>query len=88
MATIEEYSAYHLYVHGAAGAFTAAASSMFTPGLSSQVTFNSITEYSSTAQKDSLLYDLLKQMERFEATSANIASAGAQDPVREIEDTP
>jgi hypothetical protein len=88
MATEAEYSAYHLYVHGAAGAFTAAAASMFTPGLTAQVTYETIEAHGDPAQKDSLLYDLLRQMERFETTAANIATAGSQDPVREIEDTP
>jgi hypothetical protein len=93
MATVEEYTGYHNYVLAAAGAFTAAAKTIFLSevygedGLPvEQISLTEIVNYGNQAQKDSFLYDVLRQMERFEQTSANLGDISNIAPVREIVD--
>ena len=94
MASITDYEAYHNYILGACGAFTANASTMMLIGndvfdengeVLTKLTLEHVQQYADQGQKDSLLFDCLRQLERFEQTAENLNAVSSTDPVREID---
>ena len=91
MAALTDYQAYHNYVVGAVAGFTAAGKSVFIAGETdaagiplTEVKLEHIENYTNQATKDSLLFDLLRQMERFEQTSSTLTVGADLDPIREF----
>ena len=97
MASITDYEAYHNFILGSCGAITANAKTLLLVGNDvigddgqplTKVTLEHITQSTFTEQKDSLLYDCLRFIEKFEQAAESLGDVADITPIREIEDAP